>query len=241
MRAQRRKVALRVVRQAAAVCLGYPERDVITTAGLIRAALAEKAGRHAEAFEPLLAYWESSDLAVIQTNYVDVFDLSRKHSLYLSYWTDGDTRRRGEVLATFKQRYRRSGFLVDTGGELPDYLPMVLEYAAIVDPVDGTALLQEYRSSVELLRLALTERGTPYAGVVTAVCETLPGPSPADRKAVMAMAAAGPPAEAVGLEPIVPGMRAELVDARPSTSSGHIASSPIAPGMRPLIPLGDSR
>ena len=200
MRLQRQD-ALRVVRQAAAVCLGYPERDVIAASSLVSAALAEKAPRQAEAFEPLLAFWKSSEPAAIQTHYVDVFDLSRKHSLYLSYWTDGDTRRRGEVLATFKQRYRRSGFLVNTRGELPDYLPMVLEYAAIVDPVDGTALLQEYRSSVELLRLALTELGTPYAHVVTAVCDTLPGPSPVDRKAVMAMAAAGPPTETVGLVP----------------------------------------
>ena len=200
MRLQRQD-ALRVVRQAAADCLGYPERDVIAASSLVSAALAEKAPRQAEAFEPLLAFWKSSEPAAIQTHYVDVFDLSRKHSLYLSYWTDGDTRRRGEVLATFKQRYRRSGFLVNTRGELPDYLPMVLEYAAIVDPVDGTALLQEYRSSVELLRLALTELGTPYARVVTAVCDTLPGPSPVDRKAVMAMAAAGPPTETVGLVP----------------------------------------
>jgi nitrate reductase molybdenum cofactor assembly chaperone NarJ/NarW len=197
----RRYEAARVIRQAAAICLGYPERDVVATSGLVRAALADKAPRQADAFEPLLAHWESSDLRAIQTQYVDVFDLSRKHSLYLSYWTDGDTRRRGEVLAAFKLRYRRSGFLVNTRGELPDYLPMVLEYAAIVDPVDGTALLQQYRSSVELLRLALAERGTPYAGVIAAVCSTLPGPSPADRKAVMAMAAAGPPAEMVGLEP----------------------------------------
>ena len=196
MRARRRE-AIPVVRQAAAVCLGYPEREVIATSGLLRAALAEEAPRESETFEPLLAFWESSDASTIQTHYVDVFDLSRKHSLYLSYWTDGDTRRRGEVLAAFKQRYRRSGFLVNTGGELPDYLPMVLEYAAIVDPVDGTALLQQYRSSVELLRLALVER----AGVLRAVCSTLPGPSPADRKAVMAMAAAGPPTETVGLEP----------------------------------------
>jgi nitrate reductase molybdenum cofactor assembly chaperone NarJ/NarW len=197
----RRQEGSRVVHQAAAVCLGYPEREVIATSGLLRAALAESAAREAESFEPLLAYWDSEDLPAIQTHYVDVFDLSRKHSLYLSYWTDGDTRRRGQVLAAFKQRYRRSGFLVDTRGELPDYLPMVLEYAAIVDPVDGTALLQEYRSSVELLRLALAEQGTPYAGVVAAVCSTLPGPSPADRKAVMSMAAAGPPSESVGLEP----------------------------------------
>ncbi len=200
MKARRQETG-RVVRQAAAVCLGYPDRDVIATSGLLRAALAESAPREMNNFEPLLAYWNSSDLRAIQTHYVDVFDLSRKHSLYLSYWTDGDTRRRGEVLAAFKQRYRRSDFLVDTGGELPDYLPIVLEYAAIVDPVDGTALLQEYRSSVELLRLALEERGTPYAGVLTAVCSTLPGPSPTDRKAVMAMAATGPPTEMVGLEP----------------------------------------
>ena len=192
---------MRVIRQAASVCLGYPERDVIATSGLLRTALADDAPRQAVTFEPLLAFWASEAPSAIQTHYVDVFDLSRKHSLYLSYWTDGDTRRRGEVLAAFKQRYRRSGFLVDTGGELPDYLPMVLEYAAIVDPVDGTALLQKYRSSVELLRLALEECGTPYAGVLTAVCSTLPGPSPADRKAVMAMAAAGPPTETVGLEP----------------------------------------
>jgi nitrate reductase molybdenum cofactor assembly chaperone NarJ/NarW len=192
---------IRVVRQAASVCLGYPERDVIATSGLLRTALADDAPRQAVTFEPLLTFWASEAPSAIQTHYVDVFDLSRKHSLYLSYWTDGDTRRRGEVLAAFKQRYRRSDFLVDTGGELPDYLPMVLEYAAIVDPVDGTALLQKYRSSVELLRLALEECGTPYAGVLTAVCSTLPGPSPADRKAVMAMAAAGPPTETVGLEP----------------------------------------
>ena len=200
MKRQRRGSA-RVVHQAAAVCLDYPEADIIARSGLLRTALAESAPDAVESFELLLAFWDSSDLAAIQTHYVDVFDLSRKHSLYLSYWTDGDTRRRGEVLAAFKQRYRRSGFLVDTRGELPDYLPMVLEYAAVVDPVDGTALLQQYRSSLELLRLALIERSTPHAGVVTAVCATLPGSSPPDRKAVMAMAAAGPPAEMVGLEP----------------------------------------
>jgi hypothetical protein len=135
VRAQRREEATPVIRQAAAVCLGYPDRDVIATSGLVRAALAENAPRQGEGFEPLFVYWESSDLAAIQTHYVDVFDLSRKHSLYLSYWI---------------------------------------------------------------------ERGTPYAGVLTAVCSTLPGVSPADRKAVMAMAAAGPPTESVGLEPTTP-------------------------------------
>ena len=106
----RHRDSTRVVRQAASVCLGYPEPDVIATSELLRAALAEEAPRQADSFEPLLAFWDSEKPSTIQTHYVDVFDLSRKHSLYLSYWTDGDTRRRGEVLAAFKQRYRRSGF-----------------------------------------------------------------------------------------------------------------------------------
>jgi len=65
----RRYEASRVIRQAA-ICLGYPEREVVATSGLVRAALAEKDPRQAEAFEPLLAYWESSDLRAIQTHYV---------------------------------------------------------------------------------------------------------------------------------------------------------------------------
>ena len=59
------------------------------------------------------------------------------------------------------------------------------------------------RPSLELLRIGLKETGTPYADVVTAVCATLPGPSPADRAAVQAMVD-GPPTETVGLEPYDP-------------------------------------
>lgn len=158
------------------------------------------AGAAQRGLRAFLHHSAATPLGVQQRIYVDLFDLSRKHALYLSYWTDGDTRRRGEVLGRFKQRYRASGFLVDTHGELPDFLPLVLEYAAIADPVDGPVLLQEYRASIELLRFALIEADTPYAGVVEAVCSVLPGVSPADRAAVHRMAEAGPPREEVGLD-----------------------------------------
>jgi nitrate reductase molybdenum cofactor assembly chaperone NarJ/NarW len=194
----------RVVWQAASVCLAYPDDEVLSLAELIMRALREKSSSAVPHFAPLLDFWSATSLAEIQHHYVDIFDLSRKHALYLSYWTDGDTRRRGETLTQIKQRYRRSGYLVDTHGELPDFLPLVLEYAARVDPADGAELLQEYRAGLELLRLALIECRTPYASVITAVCDTLPGASPADRRAVMAMAAAGPPTEQVGLEPYDP-------------------------------------
>ncbi len=194
----------RVVWQAASVVLGYPDDEVVDRAGLVRAALADAAPHRAADFSSLWDFWATTAAATVQNHYVEIFDLSRRHTLYLSYYTDGDTRRRGETLMTIKQRYRRSGFLVDTHGELPDYLPLILEYAARVDPRDGAELLQDFRRSLELLRLALVDKATPYAGVVAAVCATLPGPSPRDRQAVMAMAAAGPPTETVGLEPADP-------------------------------------
>jgi nitrate reductase molybdenum cofactor assembly chaperone NarJ/NarW len=191
----------RVVHQAASWCLCYPDAELVERVPLLRAALAEVS---VDSFDDFLDHVERTPIAQLEQGYVDVFDLSRRHALYLSYWTDGDTRRRGEVLGDFKRRYRRSGFLVDTRGELPDYLPLVLEYAAVADPVDGAELLQQYRPSLELLRLALAEDGSSYADVVAAVCATLPGVSPPDRAAVMAMAAAGPPTETVGLEPYDP-------------------------------------
>ena len=186
----------RVVRQAASYLLAYPDAALIASLPVIRAALAEQRVTDLDAF---LDHLKGTPLRDLERQYVEVFDLSRRHALYLSYWTDGDTRRRGEVLAGFKAAYRASGFLVDTAGELPDYLPMVLEFAAVADPEAGEALLREYRPSLELLRIGLVEDGTPYADVVAAVCATLPGPSPKDRAAVQAMAG-GPPTETVGLD-----------------------------------------
>lgn len=191
----------RVVHQTAAWCLGYPDAELLGKVGLLRRALAEqRASEPVRLLTGFLDHLATTAPADLIDAYVGLFDLDRRQTLYLSYWTDGDTRRRGETLAAFKQRYRRSGFLVDTGGELPDHLPMVLEYAALADPSDGAALLQEYRASLELIRLALLDRGTPYADVLAAVCGTLPGPSPADRNAAMALARTGPPTETVGLD-----------------------------------------
>ncbi len=188
-------------------CLDYPSAELVTTLPSMRDALAEQGdSAAATGLTSLVAYLGGTDLPELQQAYVDTFDLSRKHALYLSYWTDGDTRRRGEVLGRFKTAYRSSGAVVDTHGELPDYLPMVLEFAARVDPEAGVALLQEYRASLELLRIALQEKKSAYAAAVVAVCATLPGESPPDRAAVMEMVGlSGPhPTESVGLEPYDP-------------------------------------
>jgi nitrate reductase delta subunit len=189
-----------IVYQAASLCLSYPDDTVLGAARLIADALQEEAPAAAASFAPLLTWWHETPSEQVREAYVETFDMSKRHALYLSYWTDGDTRRRGAVLADLKQRYRDAGLALSGTGELPDYVPLVLEFARH-RPDDGAALLQEYRASLELIRIALTERGSPYADVIAAVCATLPGRSPADRQQAMALAAAGPPTESVGLDP----------------------------------------
>ncbi|MFF2822192.1 nitrate reductase molybdenum cofactor assembly chaperone [Arthrobacter koreensis] len=188
-----------VVRQVASLLLQYPDEALLASLPLLRTALAEEEAL-TDGMDEFLEWFTERPLTVLQSEYVKEFDLSKRHSLHLTYWTDGDTRRRGEALAAFKEVYREHGILPE-GTELPDYLPLVLEFAAKVSPADGYELLQRYRPSVELLRLALRDAGLPYHHVLALVCSTLPGVSPEDAQTVMRTAGYGPPTESVGLEP----------------------------------------
>ncbi len=153
-----------LVYQAAALVLAYPEAALLDRLDVIESALSGTTDE--PLFAPVLAHLRGDSLRELQSFHVQEFDLSRRHALHLSYWTDGDTRRRGNVLAEIKQVYRDSGLVVDTGGELPDYLPMVLEFA-VHDPERGAELLQQWRPSLELLRIGLEEDDLPHAGVLT--------------------------------------------------------------------------
>ncbi|MFJ8822893.1 nitrate reductase molybdenum cofactor assembly chaperone [Streptomyces sp. NPDC102467] len=177
-----------LLHQAAALCLTYPDEELYERLPLVRAAAPRLA--------PFVDHAEATPPADLAAHYVQVFDFKNRHSLYLTWWRDGDTRRRGMSLVRMKEVYREHG-MEFTGEELPDFLPAVLEFSAQAGPF----LLEEHRSGLELLRLALTEHGTPYATVLTAVCASLPGPSPKDKAEAMALARSGPPREEVGLEP----------------------------------------
>ncbi|GAB08691.1 nitrate reductase delta subunit [Gordonia araii NBRC 100433] len=191
----------RVAYQVASWCLQYPDDEVLGRAELLRAALAEQPPSAAvTALTRFVDRIAASDPTASRREYVDVFDLSRRQTLYLTYWSHGDTRRRGSALAQIKRRYRDAGFLVDTRGELTDYLPIMLEFAARVDPRSGRELLIENRAGLELIRLALIEQDSPYAEVLAAVCATLPGESPADKASALALRGAPETVEQVGLE-----------------------------------------
>lgn len=189
-----------VIYQVASVLFRYPsEENLQMLPELLELAESIEHPEFLEAVRKVDRWYHSATLAEVAAEYVQEYDLSRRHSLHLSYWTEGDTRRRGEVLARFKKMYRDSGMVTDLHGELSDYLPLVLEFTALVDSRAGRAALQAYRPSLELLRLALRDDNLAFYQLVECICRTLPGESPAEVQQIQELAGFGPPSETVGI------------------------------------------
>lgn len=189
--------------QVQSLLLSYPDDDLLARRPLLRraaTALPEPVGAPLLAFCDHLDATEPVDLAA---DYVATFDHRRRCALYLTYYAHGDTRKRGVALLRFKQAYRAAGLLLGDD-ELPDHLAVVLEFAATGDAQAGRNLLIDHRAGLELLRLALHDMDSPWAGVLDSVSATLPALSGSDREAAERLAAQGPPAEEVGLAPFAP-------------------------------------
>ena len=134
-----------------------------------------------------------------QEEYVRTFDFDRRASLHLTYHTFGDRRQRGLELVKLKRRYADAGLEL-VGAELPDYLPVMLEFVAL-EPEAGEALLNEHRPALELVRTRLHDRKSPYAELFDRLVGALPRATRAQLARARRVAEDGPPAELVGLEP----------------------------------------
>src|SRR6185436_5184959 len=115
------------------------------------AALVELPASVANPLRLAAGYLSGHDPAHLAVTYVELFDFRRRCCLHLTYYTAGDTRKRGEALVMFAAAFKAAGLqLVD--GELPDYLPAVLDLAALDD--GGWRLLRENRIGLDLLAKA---------------------------------------------------------------------------------------
>jgi len=192
----------------ASVLLQYPTAALFDGLDDLDAFAATTSPRQARAaFARFLAWLRATAPADVAQHYVQTFDLRRRCALYLTYYRYGDTRTRGLAMVAFKAAYREEGFIPvkgegEAGGELPDYLPMVLDFAALTGR--GQRLLRSRRADLELLRRALDRAGSPYEDVVAAVCAQLPKLGRRELGQVLTAWESGPPREEVGLEPFAP-------------------------------------
>lgn len=196
----RNQLQHRLIRQAASLLLSYPDDRLPDRLAGVRSLLDHVDGHPRRLLDTTLDALAAADPFTLQADYVDTFDLHRGATMYLTYWTDGDTRNRGAAMHAFAQAYRQAGAPAP-GIEAPDHLTVVLEFAATVDPAVGERLLIEHRIALDILRAALNERASLYAPTVEAICSTLPPVTDQDQRRARRLATAGPPAEAIGLQP----------------------------------------
>lgn len=187
----------RLIWQSASLLLSYPDRQHHHRLETVAALLGHVTGAAFDDLSHTLERLRWHDGMALATEYVETFDMRKSCTLLLTYWTAGDTRNRGVQMLAFADAYRAAG-TEPPKGEAPDHLPVVLEFAATVDHRVGRQLLTDHRGPIDVLRQALTDRGSMYANAVDAVCATLPA-VPGGQTARLLQA--GPPAEAVGLQP----------------------------------------
>jgi nitrate reductase delta subunit len=190
---------LAVARLASAWLLYYPDEELLARLDLIAEVVEGLSETMRVPLEKFLAHLDETPLGEVQEHYVGNFDMKRKACPYLTYWTDGDTRNRGQAILRFKEVYRDSGFVLNER-ELADHIAVVLEFAAS-DPLNGEALLHEHLAPIGLIREALFQMGSVYFQVLDAVLATLSQITPDVRVRMAELARSGPPVESVGLEP----------------------------------------
>ena len=218
------------VLQLASIALSYPDQEILDARvefAQVVEALPDSASR--TWLRRFAHWWANEPPSDLAHHYVEVFDMSRRTALDLTYLTYGDRRQRGLALLALKERYGDAGFELATS-ELPDHLPVILEYAARAG-ADGVALLTEFRPQLEVLRLALVRAKTPYAGVAEAICVWMPELTADEAAEVRRLIAEGPPVEQVGLEPFAP--PEVMPDARrPLAPCGSVGMTPTTEARR---------
>ena len=153
--------------------LSYPDAELRSHLSAMRDALhTERAitlGRLAE-LDVLMDTLASGDPLDTEAAYVHLFDRGRATSLHLFEHVHGDSRDRGPAMIDLAQTYDKAGLYL-APGELPDYLPVVLEFVSTQPPREARAFLSEMAHIFNAIFSALRERQSAYASVIGALLE----------------------------------------------------------------------
>ena len=165
--------------RALSALLQYPEAPLLEAVDEIEAvieaeALAPRA--NLDALQWLFGELRTGDLYEAQENYLQLFDRTRSLSLHLFEHIHGESRDRGQALVDLKSIYEAKGLMPDTK-ELPDFLPLFLEYLSLAPLEEARPLLAETAHVLTALAERLSRRRTPYEAVfrtLIAIAEVAP-------------------------------------------------------------------
>ncbi len=153
--------------------LAYPEAELQAQIPALQDVLREDDFLKAKSLKPLLAFMDTlaaMELMQAQEDYVELFDRGRAHCLHLFEHVHGESRFRGQAMISLTERYAEKGLQIGVG-ELPDYLPLFLEFISICDPEEGRDTLAQSAPIIATLGEKLRRRKSGYASVMAAIVE----------------------------------------------------------------------
>ena len=186
-----------------AALLSYPDalhRGVLAELGaVLQDERAVSASRRQE-LAALIDSIQRTDPLQAESDYVELFDRGRSTSLHLFEHVHGDSRERGPAMIDLGQTYEKAGLIL-AEGELPDYLPAVLEFVSTQPVNEAKAFLGEMSHIFNSIFGALQQQGSAfasgYASVLGALLEL------AGEKAQPVTPPAEPPLDESWAEPVV--------------------------------------
>lgn len=153
--------------------LGYPDAALRAHLSELSTALhSERTLGHDRLAEldALMKAMSTRDPLEVEADYVQLFDRGRSTSLHLFEHVHGDSRDRGPAMIDLAQTYEKAGLYL-AEGELPDYLPVVLEFVSTQPAKEARAFLGEMAHILQALFSALVKRQSGYASVLGALLE----------------------------------------------------------------------
>lgn len=174
-----------IVLRALSALLSYPTPELRKALPEITDAICASplvATRERDALLRLVDELATGDLLDAEARYVDIFDRGRATSLNLFEHLHGESRDRGQAMVELKRHYERAGFDL-ASRELPDFLPVVLEYLSCRDIAEARDMLGDCSHILKRIGEALLARDSSYAAVIQALLP-LAGEAPIDAASV---------------------------------------------------------
>ena len=148
--------------------LDYPDSELMENLPGIIDAINQESGigpKEKEDLLNLISWMNLHDLTGLQSQYVQTFDMVPEHDLHLTHHLFGDDRGRGPALIDLSEYYKASGLEVE-GKEIPDFLPLILEYVSTLDDLQARVFLGDAAKVLKVIGDNLEKAESPYARIL---------------------------------------------------------------------------
>jgi len=150
--------------------MSYPKPDWVSHLDECKLVLVEEdflPKKHRKAVMAFIEMLKTADIYSVQEEYVATFDRGRSHSLHLFEHIYGESRDRGQAMVNLIDAYEEKGFFIDKA-ELPDYIPLFLEFLSLCPLDEAITLLGEPIDIMATIAARLQERDSSWAALFAA-------------------------------------------------------------------------